>query len=380
MQTENKPHITVLIPTYNRSEFIAECIDSILDQTLPASQIIVVNDGSTDNTKELCASYGNKIDYFEIDQSGKPKALNFGLTKVTGNYIWIFDDDDVALPNALQRLVEPLEKSPGSGFSYCTFYKTTTADHSKQIGNIISEFPIPDLKKRGMLIPLLESNYLGGASLFARTSCYHEVGPFDPQLIRSQDYEMAIKIVRRFSGVRVEGGPIFHYRQHEGIRGTEKNQFEAKHIGEKWLTYDQKFFRALYRSISLEEYLTPGLSLKGNERQALLQRINIMASKLLIPEMINDLYNLIHLNETRSFSKEEQTIIEDMINRNLYAGSVSSYYFSDFFKAVNHLSASSQCISMLRKYAFQILIKRLNGKSGLREVLSNIRLIFYLYS
>ena len=377
--TMSTPRITVLIPTFNRGKYISECLGSILQQTLPASQIIVVNDGSTDNTKKVCMSYGDKIDYLESNQLGKPGALNVGLKKVTGDYLWIFDDDDVALPEALKRIVEPLEQNPQCGFSYCTFYKTATQENSHRIGKILSVFPIPDLQKRGFLIPLFEANFLGGAAVFARTSCYHTLGEFDPKLTRSQDYEMAIRISRKYPGVRVEGGPTFHYRQHNGLRGSNQDRFKADYIGIKWLKYDQMFFRTLYRDISLEEYLPPGLSLENAKRQAILQRMNIMASKLLIPEMINDLYHLISLNNSKDFSEEEYLVIRDMIFRSLYAGEVSVYYYSDFYLSIRLLASSSQLINKLRKKIFQAICERFKKHRSLGEFVRNIRPVCQLY-
>jgi hypothetical protein len=96
-----------------------------------------------------------------------------------------------------------------------------------RIGNILGESNIPDLQNQGLLIPLLESNFLGGAALFARIACYRRVGNFDPILIRSQDYEMAIRISRQFTGVLLSGGLTFHYSQHEGMRGSTRDRFKA---------------------------------------------------------------------------------------------------------------------------------------------------------
>ncbi len=221
------PTVTVLIPTFNRGDFLAECLDSIQSQTLPPSQIIVVNDGSTDHTLEVLKPYRDRIEYIETPQLGKPAALNAGLERVTGDYLWIFDDDDVALPEALARFVEPLENHPEHGFSYSTYYYTASRPEDNRIGSILDESRIPDVHERGFLIPLLEGNFLGGAALFARTSCYARVGNFDTRLVRSQDYEMAIRIARRFSGIRVPGGATFHYRQHEGLRGSTRDRFQV---------------------------------------------------------------------------------------------------------------------------------------------------------
>lgn len=379
MPPDKKPQITVVIPTFNRGEYLAECLESILDQSLPASQIIVVNNGSTDNTKEICRAFSNKTDYFETEQLGKPGAINFGLGKVTGDYVWIFDDDDVALCDALERLVYPLENNPEYGFSYCTFFFTATDTTNNQIGEVISEYKIPDLERRGFLVSLLDANFLGGAALFARTACYGEVGLFDPRLLRSQDYEMAIRIARRFSGIPADGGPTFHYRQHGGQRGASMDRFAAVEKDEKWLKYDQMFFIRLYENLPMEDYLPPGLNLPSNKRRALMQRISIMASKSLVEQMIADLHELLLLNDHTGFSREEYTIIWDIVYREYYSGLIDVYSYTDFFDEIRKLSKSSKIIRVLRKEMTRALVARFRGKPGRVEVLGITRLLFHLF-
>ena len=379
MPPVKKPRITVIIPTFNRGEYLAECLESILDQSLPASQIIIVNDGSTDNTKEVCRAYSDKTEYFETDQLGKPGALNFGLGKVTGDYVWIFDDDDVALGDALERLAYPLEDNPEYGFSYCTFFFTATDTTNNQIGEVISEYRIPDLESRGFLVTLLDANFLGGAALFARTVCYDEVGLFDPGLLRSQDYEMAIRIARRFSGIRVDGGPAFHYRQHNGLRGASMDRFAALEKDEKWLKYDQMFFIRLYENLPLEDYLPSGLNLSNNKRRALMQRISIMASKSLVELMIADLHELLLLDDHTGFSREEHTIIWEIVYREYYSGLIDVYSYTDFFDEIRKLSKSSKIIRMLRKEITRALAARFREKAGRAEVLGITRLLSHLF-
>ena len=183
----------MLIPTFNRADFLSECIDSILTQSLTPSQVLVVNDGSTDRTQQVLDAYGNDVEIVEEAHKGKPAALNAGLPVVTGEYLWIFDDDDVALPDAVERFVEPLEASPEYGFTYSSFYYTATEAGSTRLGPVVGMSTVPDVDEQGFLVALLESNFLGGAALFARRSCYETVGEFDQELLRSQDYDMAIR-------------------------------------------------------------------------------------------------------------------------------------------------------------------------------------------
>ena len=375
---KDQPKITVLIPTFNRAKFLGECIESILAQTLPASQILVVNDGSSEDTLKVLARFGSSVETIETVNLGKSGALNQGLTKVRGDYLWIFDDDDVVLPDALERFTRPLENDPDYGFSYSSYYFTDTIPETGRIGPILFEQDIPDLESRGFLIPLLENNFLGGAALFARTSCYKAVGNFDESLVRSQDYEMAIRIARRFKGARAPGGATFHYRQHEGARGSTKDRFEAELRLKKWLFYDQTFFRKLYQELELQEYLPPGSGADQGSRQAFFQRLMIMANKQLILESIRDLEVLAGFADQSALSKAEQAIIRDMIHSKCYqAGSLLDQ--NEFSRAIMKLSASSGVIRSLRSELSKAILKNVWGNFGPRRAVKKILRIVRLY-
>ena len=377
-----KPKVTVIIPTYNRAEYLAECLDSILCQTLQPCQVILINDGSDDWTRDVVEPYMMVIDYQKTNQVGKGAALNKGLEIVAGDYVWIFDDDDVALPDALERFVEPLELHPEVGFSYGTFYYSSSRPEDNQIGSILRESKIPDLQEKGFLIPLLEGDFIGGAALFARTSCYQLVGNFDPELIRSQDYEMTIRISRQFTGIRVQGGPLFHYRQHEGLRGSRRDRFQAPYRPMKWLKYDQIFFRKLYRDLPLVEYLPPGSSLEKNIRQAHLQRLEVMTSKLLIPEVMNELHELSQLSDRSDFSDQEQSILGTIINKVPYYRAGTIFDQLAFFDEIHHLSKTSILMRRLRKKILRLIVARLNVKhrwGNPHQIFGTIQRITHLF-
>ena len=285
------PAVTVLIPTYNRAQYLPECLDSLFAQTIPPFQVIVINDGSSENTGLLLAPYVNQIEYIETHNMGKSAALNAAMPRVRGDYVWIFDDDDVALPDALERFARALEQNPDCGFAYSTFYISRTHPENGQIG-VEREWQIGEMEEHQFLTRLMEANFLCGAGIFVRTSCYKEVGPFREDLIRSQDYEMALRLSRKYRGVRIDG-PTFHYRQHGGMRGSSLDRFLARKRVDKWREYDRKFFRELRSELDLREYLPGGASRTElspmDARRAYLQRATIMASKGMYEEMLEDL-------------------------------------------------------------------------------------------
>lgn len=303
----------MLVTTAGRPQFLGPCLDSLLAQTLPPSQVVVVDDDPGGGAAELLDAYGPRIVRVRGTGSGKPAAANLGLARAEGDYVWVFDDDDLALPDALERCVQPLDGHPEYGYAFAACYLTEVDDDPGRVGTVLGEVTIPDLSARGPLLPLLESNYLSGASLFGRTSVYREVGGFDESMLRCCDYEMAIRIVRRFEGTRIPGGPTFHYRQHQGDRGAPGDRFPAARIRRKWLEYDQRIFRRLRHELALSELLPPGKALPSATRLAYLERARIMAGKLLVAEAVEDLALAVGAGDGSALDAEERTAIRRLL-------------------------------------------------------------------
>jgi glycosyltransferase involved in cell wall biosynthesis len=285
------PAVTVLVATFNREGFIAESLESIFAQSLPPRQVIVINDGSTDKTKAALEPFLDRIEYVETENRGKPAALNLAMPLVIGDYVWIMDDDDVALPDALERHIALLEGHPEYGLTYSSFINSTTRRENMRILPH-KEKLLPSFPEDEFLIRLMEGCFLIHPTVVVRTSCYREVGPFLTRLVRCQDYEMAIRLARKFRAARVVGPTLYH-RHHTGARGNAKDSFNSERIYLKWLEYMQMFFPRLRQEMSVGEYLPgnpPDNRVRPSDlRRAYLQRMVIMARKRLIDEMIEDL-------------------------------------------------------------------------------------------
>ena len=116
------PFVTILIDTYNYGQYIEEAIDSVLAQDFPVEQreILVVDDGSTDDTPERLKKFGDAIQYLQKPNGGQASALNFGLARARGEIVALLDADDYWLPGKLRRVVEEFEKNPEAGMVYHT--------------------------------------------------------------------------------------------------------------------------------------------------------------------------------------------------------------------------------------------------------------------
>jgi glycosyltransferase involved in cell wall biosynthesis len=114
------PLITVLINTYNYGHFVEQAIDSIVSQDFPLEkvEILVVDDGSTDNTSERVRKYGSRIRYLYKPNGGQASALNLGIAKARGEIIALLDADDLFLPGKLARIAEAFRQDPALGMVY----------------------------------------------------------------------------------------------------------------------------------------------------------------------------------------------------------------------------------------------------------------------
>ncbi|MCU1242655.1 MAG: putative glycosyl transferase [Candidatus Acidoferrum typicum] len=114
------PLITVLITTYNYGQFIEEAIESVLAQEFPQDrvQIVVADDGSTDDTAGRVKKYGSRVEYFHQSNGGQAAALNLGISKSRGEILALLDADDCFLPGKLARVAEAFERNPAVGMVY----------------------------------------------------------------------------------------------------------------------------------------------------------------------------------------------------------------------------------------------------------------------
>jgi len=160
----------------------------------------------------------------------------------------------------------------------------------------------------------------------------------------------------------LRGDPTFHYRQHNELRGCKEERFKAQEKLKYWFKYDQIIFRKIYKNFHMEDYLPPGSNLEEKKRQALLQRISIMASKLLITEVIKDLGLLAQIKNYIPFSQEEKTIIFKIIIPPFYKlGSILDSKV--FLSEIEKLSASSKSISLLKTEMISVLNQTKKSKT-----------------
>jgi glycosyltransferase involved in cell wall biosynthesis len=139
--------VSIIIPCYNQACFLPECIGSLLAQTYPHWEAIIINDGSSDNTREVALKLCEKeprLRYIEQENRGLSGARNAGLDASQGELIQFLDADDLLMPEKIQLQLSALKTCNGLAFSYCDFYYCDATDTTKEILNGL--FPPPKLK------------------------------------------------------------------------------------------------------------------------------------------------------------------------------------------------------------------------------------------
>jgi glycosyltransferase involved in cell wall biosynthesis len=198
--------VSVVIPCFNQGHYLAEAIESVAAQTHPASETIVVDDGSQDNSFEVAARYPS-VRRLRQRNSGVAAARNAGLRQAGGSLVVFLDADDRLLPEALQVGVEALAKRPHVAFA---------AGMSQDIGEdggVIRELRQP-LVIQDHYLNLLKDCYIwSGSSLVSRRAAVLEVGGFNERLRAGDDYELYLKLARRHP-VFCHEAVVTEYRRH----------------------------------------------------------------------------------------------------------------------------------------------------------------------
>jgi len=189
-----EPTVSVIIPTYNRAHLIGRAIQSVLNQTYQNFEVIVVDDGSTDNTEEIVKGFNDsRICYIRHSENrGASATRNAGIEGAHGEYIAFLDSDDEWLPEKIKRQMQAFERSdPQVGVIY------TGAIFVNQHGEAIAGYEAPELRG-SVLRELLISNQIrgGGSSVVAKRDHLNRIGGFDEALPACEDWDLWLRLAR----------------------------------------------------------------------------------------------------------------------------------------------------------------------------------------
>jgi glycosyltransferase involved in cell wall biosynthesis len=187
---KTKPLVSVVIPAYNRAALLGRAVNSVLEQSFQDFEILIVDDGSTDNTAEVVQGFEDpRIRYIRhAKNAGEAAARNTGIHAARGQYVAFLDSDDYWLAGKLELQVRVLEADEAM-YSCSTQYYEIKGSRRKICPRTIAPWPRY----------LLEEMDLGiGTTLLIRRDCYEKVGIYDETIVRSPDYEWLIRYGQMF--------------------------------------------------------------------------------------------------------------------------------------------------------------------------------------
>jgi len=237
MQISEAPQVNVIIPAYNAARYLPIAIESVIAQTFQQWTIVLVNDGSTDNTDEVVAPFlatlGQKLKYIKQPKSGVSAARNHAMRNSSAEFLAILDADDVWLPCRLEESVACLRTRPTAGMSYG--YITRISPE----GEPLDTFDRRQKHGEGWVAPYLYMRRidLPSPTITFRRECIDAVGGFDETLTATEDRDLWLRIASRYE-VALIPKVLALYRTSPQSATTDPDrmlksqlQFIAKHYG-----------------------------------------------------------------------------------------------------------------------------------------------------
>lgn len=229
-----KPLVSVVIPVYNGSDYMKEAIDSAIAQTYDNIEIIVVNDGSTDNgkTEKIALSYGDKIKYYKKENGGCASALNFGISKMNGEYFSWLSHDDVYLPDKIKKQVDCINENNldrDTTVISCESYVINAEGKTMRKTNADYKGLISDSKA-------FEKNILGkcfnGCALLIPKKVLDKTGVFSTHFVFILDWEYWIRIALNGYSYYCLEEHLVKNRRHNNQVSVKKQELHDSEIDE----------------------------------------------------------------------------------------------------------------------------------------------------
>ena len=184
--------VSIVIPVYNTEKFVKECIESALNQTYRQIEVIVVDDGSTDNSLKIIKKFSDQIKVISKPNGGTASALNLGIKEMNGDWLKWLSADDLLYPNAIQEFVDEAKKL--DDMTNCILYSNYDIIDSN--GKNLRQFIEPNYNSKNSfeLNTILLDHYIGNATTsLIHKSAFERFGMFDENVGFAEDYELWLR-------------------------------------------------------------------------------------------------------------------------------------------------------------------------------------------
>jgi glycosyltransferase involved in cell wall biosynthesis len=244
----DQPVVSVIIPVYNGERYLAETVQSVIDQTMTAWEIIAVNDGSSDRSLEILEAFRERepgrVRVITVKNGGVSRARNTGSALARGRYIAFLDQDDLWAPDKL-RLQTALIS--GCNHPLITFTNETLIDEQ---GTIIREnvLTLKESCRGDIFASLLFDNFIPISSVMLEKELFIKAGGFDPSYALAEDFDLLLRVAKEIPAEYIDS-PLLKYREHKES-GTytkiDRITSEAMEIIRHWRVREPALFRKHY--------------------------------------------------------------------------------------------------------------------------------------
>jgi hypothetical protein len=265
-QVAATPTVSVVVPVYNQAHYLPQALDSIRAQSYADYEVVLVDDGSTDETAVVAQQYAPAVRYLYQANQGLAAARNSGIQAARGRYVALLDSDDMWEPDYLAKMMALAGQNPKTAVFYCGVYYVDENGRGLPQGGS-SQVVVPEQ----MYHTLLRANFLVPSTILMRREAALAVGLFDPDFRRLQDWEMWLRLLRR--GYHFRGIPhqLVGYRVHDSSLSTDPGAGQQaamalalKHFGpddgqwHQWPADKRRMFGGVYRYHALTASLIRG--------------------------------------------------------------------------------------------------------------------------
>jgi glycosyltransferase involved in cell wall biosynthesis len=251
--------VSVVIPAYNQAAYLAHTIESVLSQTYPHFEIIVVDDGSTDDTRAVTERFGRFVRYIRQENQGLAGARNTGIQNARSQLICLLDSDDEWLPQYLEKMVRMATEDPGAAVYYCC--AQSMDKDRKTLPQILGCNPH---RSDQLLDSIIRANFLIPSTVMMNYKVIRPDELFDPDFRRLQDKEMWVRLLKQGYYFRSLPEILVRYRIHAESLSVDVHSgrqasmaFSVKHFGpddgkpESWTRHKRLAFGGTYRHYAL---------------------------------------------------------------------------------------------------------------------------------
>lgn len=217
-----QPLVTIITPTYNREGFIGQSINSVLSQTYPNFELLIIDDGSTDRTQEVVAPYlaDGRVRFFSQENQGQSVARDRGLYEAKGGFVCFLDSDNAWFPDKLEKSLQVFEENPSVDIVYGD-YMVIDAEGRELGVNRMKRYS-------GRITPMLiHDNFVSMNTTMTRRRCFEEMGGFESNDRLAEDYGLWLRFSTQYTFHYLPAVLGFYRVMEDQISTDKESRFKA---------------------------------------------------------------------------------------------------------------------------------------------------------